>query len=232
MTTAHRPTWAPARGGEEQGGMRIFAPSKQVSAKNQAAHTKMKFRQEGQAAPHELKSQDLKAKLEEKERKHFQKTKGINFEEERKADMELLEAAPPDEGGGGSRALIPNARDADDVDADASSDDSSDDDDDDSDDEAELKAELERIRAERAVEAERRAAEEEAKRQEAIRSEVLGGNPLMAGAGEVDFGVKRRWDEDVVFKNQTRGEAKAARRFINDTVRSDFHKKFLERYIR
>lgn len=100
MTTAHRPTWAPARGGEEQGGMRIFAPSKQVSAKNQAAHTKMKFRwgagacaaavhsvcglgrsidtlqwgcicpdgrfvfcecrQEGQAAPHELKSQDLK----------------------------------------------------------------------------------------------------------------------------------------------------------------------------
>lgn len=46
--------------------------------------------------------------------------------EERKADMELLEAAPPDEGGGGSRALIPNARDADDVDADASSDDSSD----------------------------------------------------------------------------------------------------------
>jgi hypothetical protein len=47
--------------------------------------------------------------------------------EERKKDMELLEAAPPDEGGGGSsRALIPNARDADDVDADASSDDSSD----------------------------------------------------------------------------------------------------------
>jgi protein CWC15 len=36
----------------------------------------------------------------------------------------------------------------------------------------------------------------------------------------------------VVFKNQTRGEVKAARRFINDTVRSDFHKKFLERYIR
>jgi hypothetical protein len=62
---------------------------------------------------------------------------------------------------------------------------------DDSDDEAELKAELERIRAERAAEAEKRAAEEEAKRQEAIRAEVLGGNPLMA-AGDVDFGVKRR----------------------------------------
>jgi len=41
-----------------------------------------------------------------------------------------------------------------------------------------------------------------------------------------------RWDEDVVFKNQTRGEVKAPRRFINDTVRSDFHRRFLERYIR
>jgi protein CWC15 len=207
-------------------------PSKQVSAKNQAAHTKLKFRQEGQAAPHELQEkEDLKAKLEAKEREHFKK-KGISFEEQRKQDLQLLEAAPPDEGGGGSgRALMPYAKDADDVDPDADDDDSSSDEDDDSDDEAELKAELERIRAERAAEAEKRAAEEEAKRQEAIRAEVLGGNPLMAGA-EVDFGMKRRWDEDVVFKNQTRGEVKAPRRFINDTVRSDFHRRFLERYIR
>lgn len=210
--------------------MRIFAPSRQVSAKNQAAHTKLKFRQEGQNAPHELEQQDLKAHLEAKERKHFQKTKGINFEEERKADLELLEAAPPDDAGGSSRALIPNAKDADDVDPDLSSDESDSDSDDDSDDEAELKAELDRIRAERAAEAERRAAEEEKKRQDAIRAEVLSGNPLMQG--DVDFGVKRRWDEDVVFKNQTRGEVKAPRRFINDTVRSDFHRKFLERYVR
>lgn len=213
--------------------MRIFAPSRQVSAKNQAAHTKLKFRQEGQAAPHELKNQDLKAKLEAKEKKHFQKAKGISFEEERKKDLELLESAPPDEGGGGGggsgRALMPHAKDADDVDADADDDDSDESDSDD--DEAELKAELERIRAERAAEAERRAAEEEAKRQEAIRAEVLGGNPLLP-TGDVDFGLKRRWDEDVVFKNQTRGEVKAPRRFINDTVRSDFHRKFLERYIR
>jgi hypothetical protein len=44
--------------------------------------------------------------------------------------------------------------------------------------------------------------------------------------------VAASWDEDVVFKNQTRGEVKAQRRFINDTVRSDFHRKFLERYIK
>jgi hypothetical protein len=29
-------------------------------------------------------------------------------------------------------------------------------------------------------------------RQEAIRAEVLGGNPLTQGAGDVDFDVKRR----------------------------------------
>eukprot|EP00983_Pelagomonas_calceolata_P081822 1155712-Pelagomonas_calceolata.AAC.6 len=41
-----------------------------------------------------------------------------------------------------------------------------------------------------------------------------------------------RWDDDVVFKNQTRSEPKAQKRFINDTIRNDFHKRFLEKYIR
>ena len=42
----------------------------------------------------------------------------------------------------------------------------------------------------------------------------------------------RRWDDDVVFKNQAREPQKEARRFINDTVRNDFHRKFLSRYIK
>ena len=44
--------------------------------------------------------------------------------------------------------------------------------------------------------------------------------------------VKRRWDDDVVFKNQARGEPKVQKRFINDTIRSDFHRRFLTRYIK
>lgn len=44
--------------------------------------------------------------------------------------------------------------------------------------------------------------------------------------------MKRSWDDDVVFRNQTRGEPKAQRRFINDTIRSDFHRRFLEKYVR
>lgn len=49
---------------------------------------------------------------------------------------------------------------------------------------------------------------------------------------EPTFQVKRRWDDDVVFKNQARTEPKRQKRFINDTVRSDFHKRFLDRYIK
>jgi hypothetical protein len=52
-------------------------------------------------------------------------------------------------------------------------------------------------------------------------------------AGEApSFALKRRWDEDVVFKNQARGEPKAQRRFINDTIRNDFHRRFLDRYMK
>ena len=57
-------------------------------------------------------------------------------------------------------------------------------------------------------------------------------NPLLSSAS---FGVKRRWDEDVVFRGQTRGEdvsSKTPRRFINDSIRSDFHRSFMNKYIR
>merc|ERR1719382_1156530 len=96
--------------------------------------------------------------------------------------------------------------------------------------------ELERIKKERAHEAARKeqeAAETEAKERE---SAILQGNPLLdptrSGAAASTFAVKRRWDDDVVFKNQAREPQKEARRFINDTVRNDFHRKFLSRYIK
>lgn len=44
MTTAHRPTWAPAKGGEDTGGARFFAPSERRMAKDLRAQTKMKYR--------------------------------------------------------------------------------------------------------------------------------------------------------------------------------------------
>lgn len=44
MTTAARPTWAPAKGGNEQGGTRIFGPSQKYSSRDIAAHTALKPR--------------------------------------------------------------------------------------------------------------------------------------------------------------------------------------------
>ena len=43
--------------------------------------------------------------------------------------------------------------------------------------------------------------------------------------------VKRRWDDDVVFKNQSRGAPVHKKRFVNDAIRNDFHKKFLAKYV-
>lgn len=46
--------------------------------------------------------------------------------------------------------------------------------------------------------------------------------------------MKRRWDDDVVFKNCAKGieERKKEQNFINDAIRSEFHKKFMEKYIK
>eukprot|EP00198_Chlamydomonas_reinhardtii_P012928 XP_001702265.1 predicted protein [Chlamydomonas reinhardtii] len=221
MTTAHRPTWAPAIGGEEQGGMRIFKPSVQQSAKNLPGHTKLKFRQTGQAAEEELRAKDLRAELEAKERKHFGKQSGTDTSFE---DLELLQSAPPE---GGARQLIPKAIDADDEDPESSE--SSDDDDDDVSRWLGREGEREWGRAREEADVAAKAREEE----------LRAGNPLLAigaaggaAGADVSFNIKRRWDDDVVFKNQARGEPKQQKRFVNDTIRNDFHRRFLQRYIR
>lgn len=225
MSNAHRPTWAPAVGGEEQGGSRWHAPSVQRSAHNLASHTTLKFRQDGQGKVDELKNktkEDLRMALEAKERKHLIKTKGINFEEEKKKDLLLLEQGVS-ASDSAPNPLVPKAIDADDEDEEEPE--SSDDDDED--DEEELMRELERIKKERAEEAAKKAAEEAARQNKEKEKELMTGNPLLALGQEANFAIKRRWDDDVVFKNQSKGEPKQQKRFINDTIRSDFHKRFL-----
>ncbi|XWS27694.1 hypothetical protein CRYUN_Cryun25bG0003200 [Craigia yunnanensis] len=75
--------------------------------------------------------------------------------------------------------------------------------------------------------------QEKQEREEQLKlkeAELLRGNPLINNP--TSFGVKRRWDDDVVFKNQVGGQTKAQKRFINDTIRNDFHKKFLLKYMK
>ncbi len=97
----------------------------------------------------------------------------------------------------------------------------------DDDDDEELLKELEKIKKVREVERLAR----ERKESESNPQAILAGNPLLATSSS--FGVKRRWDDDVVFKNQARNlEEKPQKRFINDTTRSDFHKRFLDKFIK
>ncbi|XP_028751819.1 protein CWC15 homolog [Neltuma alba] len=227
MTTAARPTWAPAKGGNEQGGTRIFGPSQKYSSRDLAAHTTLKPRKEGQDTQEELQRRNLRDELEERERRHFSSKNKYNDDRDRgKGSHLLLEGAKRET----EDRIVPRSVDADDSDIDVKSDDESDDDDDDEDDTEALLAELEQIKKERAEEKlrkERQQREEELKVKE---SELMRGNPLLNNP--TSFNVKRRWDDDVVFKNQARGETKTPKRFINDTIRNDFHRKFLQKYMK
>jgi protein CWC15 len=102
----------------------------------------------------------------------------------------------------------------------------------DEDDTAALYAELAKIKAERAAEKARQEAESEAKNRDEKDRVMATGNPLL-NSGPKDFNVKRRWDDDVIFKNQSRGvDDKPKNRFVNDMLRSDFHRKFLNKYVK
>ncbi|KAL1371198.1 hypothetical protein HN51_001418 [Arachis hypogaea] len=230
MTTAARPTWAPAKGGNEQGGTRIFGPSQKYSSRDIASHTTLKPRKEGQDTEEELKRRNLRDELEERERRHFSsKNKSYNDDGDRgKGSHLLLEGARRDI----EDRIVARSIDADDSDVEVKSDNESDDDDDDDDedDTEALMAELEQIKKERAEEKLRKERQEQEEELKVKEAELLRGNPLLNNP--TSFSVKRRWDDDVVFKNQARGETKVAKRFINDTIRNDFHRKFLQKYMK
>jgi protein CWC15 len=86
-------------------------------------------------------------------------------------------------------------------------------------DEEELMRELARIKQERA-EAARLAKEKE----------IATANPLLNAGGSAS--LQRRWDDDTVFKGQaSKPSDKKPASFVNDAVRTQFHKKFLNKYV-
>lgn len=91
--------------------------------------------------------------------------------------------------------------------------------------------ELEKIKKEREEERIRKEEEERKIAAEKAKVEVIQGNPLTQQHEGVNARMKRRWNDDVVFKNQSRNEPELKKRFINDTIRNDFHRRFLHKYI-
>jgi len=187
-----------------------------------AAETKLKTRQIGQSAPDEVEARDLKAELLDREAKHYKKV------HDDKVRQGLITEKEPDSASYLKLKNIDFSKFDDDDDTDSDDSDDDDDDDDEDDEEAELQKELERIKKEREDEKKRKEMEEKAEEDEMQNEEILQGNPLLNAS---TFSVKRRWDEDCVFKNQSRSEKKVVKRFINDTIRSDFHRNFMKKYI-
>lgn len=229
MTTAHRPTFDPARGKEAQRGPAYHQ-------RLQPAHTQLKFRQPGQGGTAEEEPRDLRAELLAAEASHAAKTKGTSVvqvedstQPKRQLEAPVAEDAETPEAK--RRRILEESRDIDaDSDGSGSESDSSEEDSDDEDETAILMRELEKIKKERADQKAKEEAEQAAKNQEDREETIALGNPLLNSKA---FNVKRRWDDDVVFKNQARGtEQKGGKEFVNDLLRSDFHKKFMSKYVR
>ncbi|KAI8634606.1 Pre-mRNA-splicing factor Cwf15/Cwc15 [Xylariaceae sp. FL1651] len=237
MTTAHRPTFDPARGKEA-----LRGPA--YHQRLLPAHTQLKFRQPGQGGDAD-EVHDLRAELLAAEAAHFAKKNGgalpsVDETEtpatanNAKRPLELTSQAGGEDPDAKRRRILEESRDIDADSEDNSEDGSDEDSDDDSEDDedAELQRELEKIKRERAEKREREEREKAAAEQEERERDIALGNPLLNT--KQNFNMKRRWDDDVVFKNQARGTEEKGKKkeFINDLLRSDFHKRFMSKYVR
>lgn len=258
MTTAHRPTWKAAVGKAQEGGWTAGgAVSTSISALDVAAHTKLKTRRGEQLIDKKKALKESLLALEKAEAKASKTKIGrrevvepIEAEGRQKLLKQTSEVddkalrqkyndddADKDKGGendsdGWSDVDRDKLGDPDDSDlADSSSNEDDDSDSDDEDEEAALQAELAKIRAEREAFKAKADAEAEAEEETKLGEAALIGNPLLATGG-ASGKMKRRWNDDVVFKHQAADEPKLKKRFINDTVRNDFHKRFLNKFIR
>ena len=96
-------------------------------------------------------------------------------------------------------------------------------------DEAFLLRELERIKEDRRLEEERKLTDESEIKKKAARA--LSSASTQGGIHADRTGVKRKWNDDVVFRVKEDRQSHAPN-FVNDTVRNDFHRKFLKKYIK
>jgi protein CWC15 len=228
MSTAHRPTWNSALGSDSQGGSLRGPVSISVSSRDANVTASLNYRKKGQGLPEEQKVRNFREELETKE-KRIQEKKRV----ERPDSAKSIE----DEEHSKRRRLEPSKKEpefnpADKDDTDSSNDEDDDDDNSESDsEEAELLREYEKITKEREEEQKRLEQERKNIDVQAKAQGILRGNPLL-NPDRDDFNIKKKWYEDVVFKHQARHEPVKKQRFINDTTRNDFHRKFLGKYVK
>uniref|UniRef100_A0AC35U1Z0 MFS domain-containing protein n=1 Tax=Rhabditophanes sp. KR3021 TaxID=114890 RepID=A0AC35U1Z0_9BILA len=231
MTTAHRPTFDPARGGTGRGESEYGKLTQQFSSKDMPAHKTLKYREGDQIPEVALSKKELKRQLEAREVKAIESGasrkgahNGVGSFGESSSKKSKYDSVD------GNVNTLESTDDAEN--SDQSGEDSGSESED---DEAALLAELAKIKKARAQEKvkkeEERVAEEERIRMDSFKN----GNPLLnleKTSSKGGFKVKRRWDDDVIFKNCAKGQDKDKRStFINDSLRSEFHRKFMDKYI-
>lgn len=248
MTTSHRPTLESRKG-------RDLQATSIVHSRKVAAHRQLKYRKIGndQEEGTLLDERDAKAKVDElknelleRERAHYKQIKGDDYDykdrqltiEDKKVDNGTAESesesyqdkmkrvAQETENLDDSSDDEENDDHQDDSgangDDDESVNESSSDEDDDSDEEAELLRELEKIKKERAEAQSQRDLKE--KQESAINS-----NPLL----NPNKPIKKNWRQDKIFNYKNNSEKrKTDDDYVNDLLRSDFHQKFLNKYVK
>ncbi|KIX03797.1 pre-mRNA-splicing factor cwc15 [Rhinocladiella mackenziei CBS 650.93] len=174
--------------------------------------------QPGQGGAADSEKRDLRAELLAAEAAHFAKTRETATDNAtgppKPLKRDFNESPSDDENEDPEtkrRRILEETRE---IDADSDGDDSgSSDEESDEDETAELMRELEKIKRERAEQKAKEEAEQAKQAQERREEDIALGNPLLNPKA---FNLKRRWDDDVVFKNQARGtEQRGNKEFVN-----------------
>jgi protein CWC15 len=229
MTTAHKPTFHPAVATCHQGGYKFFATGQQISARNLPGQLELKYRQPGQNDESDLRFKDFKADLEMREAEHKEK---VDTELRRKGILPQAseKTLAITAGERTDHKAIEDALDAFDDADDSSSGEESSSSSDSEDEEALLQKELAKIKREREVERRAKMIAEARANKKRQREDVIKANVLLAQKMDSSYSLKRHWTEDTVFKNQATAQTKK-KRFVNDPIRNDFHKRFMNKYI-
>ncbi|KIK60785.1 hypothetical protein GYMLUDRAFT_73634 [Collybiopsis luxurians FD-317 M1] len=253
MSTAHRPTWDPAQAKDVKGGTRQVSvrdmPAhtklkfRQVGQTSVSEVQKRDLRTELLAAEREARNKKRKAegKPLEEEVETKPEIAGVVADDEANKRRKMLQEAiemdkddDDDDDDEEDEKSPENGKDKDDNEDEDDDDDS----DEEEDDTAELLRELEKIKRERAEEKARLEREQSASEAASREREIATANPLLNLAAALGqpatglntaapgtFSVKRRWDDDLIFKNQAMSTRdKPQGQFVNDLLRTEFHK--------
>lgn len=249
MSGAHRPTWTASIGGDGLKDGANSAPTFQYSSRDLPSHKKLKYRMDKKNENNKISeankqiepvNQIKDAEMDENESKeetidqiNLEETESINqIKDDIDADTDIEEEEnEQNDQENDNHATLKDSKTEDSINKPIQ------DNTDFDDDTEELLRELERIKKER--EAQKMA--ENHKKQIQLQT----ANPLMNLSRQDDSSPssslllqssKRKWTEETIFKNQAKGISSSSnsdeKRFINDTVRNDFHKKFMARYVR